>query len=444
MEQERVLGGRYVLGGLLGRGGMAEVHLARDQRLDRLVAVKVMRPDMAADPSFRARFRREALSAASLNDPAIVAVFDSGEDTADGVLLPYLVMEYVPGTTLLDLLREERGVDARRALRLTQGVLDGLVHAHAHGVVHRDIKPANVMLDQDGQVKVMDFGIARLLEQGGADLTRTSMVIGTAEYLSPEQARGERVDARADLYSVGCLLYELLTGRPPFLGDTPLEVAWQHLRAEPQPPSAFAPTLDRACDGLVLRALAKDRALRFADATEMRAEVGRVLRHLEAGPEVIATPTVTATIATEATADAAPRSGEPGASPARRRGPERHGPGRRGSARGRTGRVALAVGVVAAVTVGVAAYEGGDSPHSPTATVTGATAGAHQALTPDLAGASLLGARAELRAHGLRVQRVLIGGCAEPGAAAHRVCGQDPAAGSPVPGGSGVTIRLAQ
>ena len=434
MQQERVLGGRYVLAGLLGRGGMAEVHLARDQRLDRLVAVKVMRPDMAVDPSFRARFQREAHSAASLNDPAIVAVFDSGEDTADGLPLPYLVMEYVHGTTLLDLLREER-VDPRRALELTRGVLDGLVHAHAHGIVHRDIKPANVMLADDGQVKVMDFGIVRLLDQGGAELTRTAMVIGTAEYLSPEQARGERVDARADLYSVGCLLYELLTGRPPFLGDTPLEVAWQHLREQPEPPSTRVPALDRACDGLVLRAMAKDREQRFACAADMRDEVEQLLRWVTAGPQPVPEPTVTLDDTPRPTARGA---AEPVAQPAP--GADRRGPAKRGRAR----RAVLGAVLVAAaaLVVGIVAYEAGGSP-APGA-VAGSATGAHQVLTPDLTGASLPGARAELRAHGLRVQRVLVGGCPGPAVAAHRVCQQQPLADTPVTSGASVTVRLAE
>ncbi|WP_225447982.1 protein kinase [Streptacidiphilus sp. P02-A3a] len=426
MQQQRVLGGRYVLAGLLGRGGMAEVHLARDQRLDRLVAVKVMRPDMAVDPSFRARFQREAHSAASLNDPSIVAVFDSGEDTAAGLPLPYLVMEYVHGATLLDLLRDERGVAPRRALELTRGVLDGLVHAHAHGIVHRDIKPANVMLADDGQVKVMDFGIARLLEQGGADLTRTAMVIGTAECLSPEQARGERVDARADLYSVGCLLYELLTGRPPFLGDTPLEVAWQHLREQPEPPSARVPALDHACDALVLRAMAKDREQRFACAADMRAEVEQLLQRVTAGPRPV--------LAAMAPLDGAPRPTERDSGAAARRGSG----GRR---RGRRVPLGTAVVAVAALVVGVAAYEAGGSPTP--ASVAGSATGAHQLLTPDLTGASLPGARAELRAHGLHLARVLVGGCPEPAAAAHRVCQQDPVPDSPVGSGAAVTLRLA-
>ena len=218
---QRRLGDRYELGDVLGRGGMAEVHLGRDVRLGRSVAVKTLRTDLARDPTFQARFRREAQSAASLNHPAVVAVYDTGEDNVNGVALPYIVMEYVDGSTLRELLQSGRKLLPERALEITAGICRALDYSHRQGIVHRDIKPANVMLTRGGEVKVMDFGIARAVADTAATMTATSAVIGTAQYLSPEQARGERADARSDIYATGCLLYELLTGRPPFVGDSP-------------------------------------------------------------------------------------------------------------------------------------------------------------------------------------------------------------------------------
>ncbi|MFK0152346.1 Stk1 family PASTA domain-containing Ser/Thr kinase [Streptomyces sp. NPDC090499] len=273
MEEPRRLGGRYELGHVLGRGGMAEVYLAHDTRLGRTVAVKTLRADLARDPSFQARFRREAQSAASLNHPAIVAVYDTGEDYIDGVSIPYIVMEYVDGSTLRELLHSGRKLLPERAMEMTIGILQGLEYAHRSGIVHRDIKPANVMLTRNGQVKVMDFGIARAMGDSGMTMTQTAAVIGTAQYLSPEQAKGEQVDARSDLYSTGCLLYELLTVRPPFVGDSPVAVAYQHVREEPQPPSVFDPEITPEMDAIVLKALVKDPNYRYQSADEMRADI---------------------------------------------------------------------------------------------------------------------------------------------------------------------------
>ncbi|MGW3117931.1 Stk1 family PASTA domain-containing Ser/Thr kinase [Streptomyces sp. NPDC001107] len=273
MEEPRRLGGRYELGQVLGRGGMAEVYLAHDTRLGRQVAVKTLRADLARDPSFQARFRREAQSAASLNHPAIVAVYDTGEDYIDGVSIPYIVMEYVDGSTLRELLHSGRKLLPERAMEMTIGILQGLEYAHRSGIVHRDIKPANVMLTRNGQVKVMDFGIARAMGDSGMTMTQTAAVIGTAQYLSPEQAKGEQVDARSDLYSTGCLLYELLTVRPPFVGDSPVAVAYQHVREEAQPPSVFDPEITPEMDAIVLRALVKDPNYRYQSADEMRADI---------------------------------------------------------------------------------------------------------------------------------------------------------------------------
>ncbi|MFI6657018.1 Stk1 family PASTA domain-containing Ser/Thr kinase [Streptomyces sp. NPDC050523] len=273
MEEPRRLGGRYELGQVLGRGGMAEVYLAHDTRLGRQVAVKTLRADLARDPSFQARFRREAQSAASLNHPAIVAVYDTGEDYIDGVSIPYIVMEYVDGSTLRELLHSGRKLLPERTLEMTIGILQALEYSHRAGIVHRDIKPANVMLTRNGQVKVMDFGIARAMGDSGMTMTQTAAVIGTAQYLSPEQAKGEQVDARSDLYSTGCLLYELLTVRPPFVGDSPVAVAYQHVREEPQAPSVFDPEITPEMDAIVLKALVKDPNYRYQSADEMRADI---------------------------------------------------------------------------------------------------------------------------------------------------------------------------
>ncbi|MET8499608.1 Stk1 family PASTA domain-containing Ser/Thr kinase [Streptomyces microflavus] len=273
MEEPRRLGGRYELGSVLGRGGMAEVYLAHDTRLGRTVAVKTLRADLARDPSFQARFRREAQSAASLNHPAIVAVYDTGEDYVDGVSIPYIVMEYVDGSTLRELLHSGRRLLPERTLEMTVGILQALEYSHRAQIVHRDIKPANVMLTRNGQVKVMDFGIARAMGDSGMTMTQTAAVIGTAQYLSPEQAKGEQVDARSDLYSTGCLLYELLAVRPPFVGDSPVAVAYQHVREEPQPPSNFDPEITPEMDAIVLKALTKDPDYRYQSADEMRADI---------------------------------------------------------------------------------------------------------------------------------------------------------------------------
>ncbi|MEU5718761.1 Stk1 family PASTA domain-containing Ser/Thr kinase [Streptomyces sp. NPDC020403] len=273
MEEPRRLGGRYELGSVLGRGGMAEVYLAHDTRLGRTVAVKTLRADLARDPSFQARFRREAQSAASLNHPAIVAVYDTGEDYVDGVSIPYIVMEYVDGSTLRELLHSGRKLLPERTLEMTVGILQALEYSHRAQIVHRDIKPANVMLTRSGQVKVMDFGIARAMGDSGMTMTQTAAVIGTAQYLSPEQAKGEQVDARSDLYSTGCLLYELLAVRPPFVGDSPVAVAYQHVREEPQPPSNFDPEITPEMDAIVLKALTKDPDYRYQSADEMRADI---------------------------------------------------------------------------------------------------------------------------------------------------------------------------
>ncbi|SEG75721.1 serine/threonine protein kinase [Thermomonospora echinospora] len=278
MTQPRLLGGRYELDGVVGRGGMAEVYRAKDRRLDRIVAVKTLRSDLARDPIFQARFSREAQSAASLNHPSVIAVYDTGEDQIGDTSIPYIVMEYVEGHTLRDLLREGGRLVPERALEITDGILRALDYSHRGGIIHRDIKPANVMLTRGHEVKVMDFGIARAMADSAATMTQTAQVIGTAQYLSPEQARGERVDARSDLYSTGCVLYELLTGRPPFTGDSPVAIAYQHVREEPIPPSQVDPDIPQWCDNIVLKAMAKDANHRYQSAAEFRADIQRAMQ----------------------------------------------------------------------------------------------------------------------------------------------------------------------
>jgi eukaryotic-like serine/threonine-protein kinase len=291
MTQPRLLGSRYELGETLGYGGMAEVHRGRDVRLGREVAVKVLRPDLARDPSFQARFRREAQAAASLNHPAIVAVYDTGEDLnngegGNGASTPYIVMEYVEGRTLRDILKSEGPLHPQRAMEIVADICAALDYSHRNGIVHRDMKPGNVMVTRTGAVKVMDFGIARAMTDSAATVTSTAAVIGTAQYLSPEQARGESVDARSDVYSTGCLLYELLTGQPPFTGDSPVAVAYQHVREDPTPPSYVNPDVPRMLDAIVLKAMAKNPANRYQSGAEMRADLVRALsgRPIQATP----------------------------------------------------------------------------------------------------------------------------------------------------------------
>ena len=256
-----LLGGRYKLGEMIGTGGMADVYVAEDTRLARQVAVKVLRSDLARDPSFVARFRKEALAAAGLNHPGIVAVYDSGEEPA-----PYIVMELVSGHTLRELIHKGERVPLKRALEIGEGILAALEYSHERGIVHRDIKPANIMITDQGDVKVMDFGIARALADLGATLTSTWNVVGTAQYLSPEQALGEVADLRSDIYSAGCLLYEVLTGKPPFTGETPVSIAYQHVSGVLISPSELVPDLPTGIDVILSVALAKRPEDRYQSA----------------------------------------------------------------------------------------------------------------------------------------------------------------------------------
>jgi serine/threonine-protein kinase len=294
-----MLGDRYEIGAVIGRGGMAEVHEGRDLRLGRRVAIKILRPDLAKDPSFQARFRREAQSAASLNHPNIVAVYDTGQDTLSpegdngepAVVVPYIVMEFVDGMTLRQIVASGRRLLPERALEITAGILSALDYAHRHGIVHRDIKPANVMLTRTGDVKVMDFGIARAINDVSSTMTSASAVMGTAQYLSPEQARGEVVDARSDLYSTGVVLFELLTGKAPFTGDSAVAIAYQHVSEMPAIPSTIDPGVSPEIDAVVMRALAKRADDRYQSASDFRADVERAIA---GSPVTAAIPTIVA------------------------------------------------------------------------------------------------------------------------------------------------------
>ncbi|MFF3390845.1 protein kinase [Streptomyces sp. NPDC002669] len=276
-----VAGGRYQLRDLLGEGGMASVYLAYDTALDRQVAIKTLHTELGREQSFRERFRREAQAVAKLQHTNIVSVFDTGEDELGGALMPYIVMEYVEGQPLGSVLqadvRNHGAMPADRALKVTADVLAALDTSHEMGLVHRDIKPGNVMVTKRGVVKVMDFGIARAMQSGVTSMTQTGMVVGTPQYLSPEQALGRGVDARSDLYSVGIMLFQLLTGRLPFDADSPLAIAYAHVQEEPVAPSTINRSITPAMDALVARALKKNPNERFPSAAAMQDEIARVL-----------------------------------------------------------------------------------------------------------------------------------------------------------------------
>ncbi|MGA1592919.1 MAG: Stk1 family PASTA domain-containing Ser/Thr kinase, partial [Candidatus Nanopelagicales bacterium] len=281
MSETRKLANRYELGEPIGRGGMADVFEAFDTRLNRTVAIKILRSDLAHDPAFIARFRKEAQAAAALNHPTIVAVYDTGEDIygegRSATNVPYIVMEYVDGTTLRDIIKSGRKLPPERGLRIIAGVLDALAYSHRHGIIHRDIKPANIMIARSGEVKVMDFGIARALADASNTMTGGQTVMGTAQYLSPEQAKGEAVDARSDLYSAGVLLYELLTGKPPFSGESPVAIAYQHVSEIPTYPSEIDPVIPKSVDSVVMHALNKSAKDRYQSAEEFQADVERIM-----------------------------------------------------------------------------------------------------------------------------------------------------------------------
>ncbi|WP_051943063.1 protein kinase domain-containing protein [Streptacidiphilus rugosus] len=440
--QTPALGDRYLLCELLGSGGMAEVHRARDLRLDRTVAVKILRPELAADPVYRVRFGREARAAASLNHPCVVAVFDSGEGAGRTMDLPYLVMEYLPGRTLSRVLADEGPLPAARSLRITADLLDALDHAHRHGMVHRDVKPANVMVADDGAVKLMDFGIARSADPSAQQtLTAVGMVVGTADYLSPEQARGEPVDARSDLYAVGCLLHELLTGEPPLTADTALDTIWRRLREDAPVPSLLAPALSPAVDVLVSRALARDPGQRFPDAATMRDAVVAVLDAEQSAASAHTAHTQRPEVAGRGAQTLVTPLPEPAT-------PSEEDEGRAARRGGRrTGRKAVLATVGVVVVASLGAWIGFGGAHAGAGGASGA-AGAHGATTslrtPDLTQLSLSRARHLLQGMGLRVGHVGAGSCSGTAAAPHTVCAQQPAAGTTVSRGTAVDLSVSR
>jgi eukaryotic-like serine/threonine-protein kinase len=276
-QRVRLLAGRYEIGPLIGRGGMADVRAGTDARLGRRVAIKLLKPALAGDPAFRTRFRREAQDAAKMAHPTIVRIFDAGEETVvdpsgNEAQIPFIVMEYVDGRLLKDIIAEGP-LPEHEAVRITSQILTALEYSHRAGVVHRDIKPGNIMIANNGQVKVMDFGIARAVAESSATITETSAIVGTAQYFSPEQARGESVDARTDLYSTAVVLFEMLTGQAPFRGENPVAVAYQHVNQLPVPPSSLNHAVSPAVDAVVAHALSKDRFARFQSATEFREQL---------------------------------------------------------------------------------------------------------------------------------------------------------------------------
>jgi serine/threonine-protein kinase len=278
---ERLLAGRYRVEQHIGRGGMAEVHVGTDTRLGRKVAIKLLKSSLANDPTFRMRFRQEAQAASRMTHPTIVRVFDAGEETVlesggGEAQLPFIVMEFVDGKLLKDLIKDGP-MTAQEAGHIIGGILTALEYSHRAGVVHRDIKPGNVMVTRSGQIKVMDFGIARAISDSSATVAQTSVILGTAQYFSPEQAKGETVDFRSDLYSTGVVLFEMLTGRAPFRGDSPISVAYQHVSERPEVPSRLNPALTEPMDAVVLRALEKDKTRRYQTADEFREDVDAVL-----------------------------------------------------------------------------------------------------------------------------------------------------------------------
>jgi len=275
---KKILGERYELGAMIGTGGMADVYLAQDVRLNRQVAIKILRSDLARDPSFVTRFNKEALSVAALNHPGIVSVYDSGKEDSPSGAMPYIVMEYVEGKTLRELVNKGERFALNRAVEITEGILIALQYSHKNGIIHRDIKPGNIMITDSGDVKVMDFGIARALADTGATMTSTWNIIGTAQYLSPEQATGTQADARSDLYSVGCLLYELLAGRPPFTGDTPVAIAYQHVSAPLIPITEIQESLNPDLNAFFSIALAKDANERYQSANAMLKDLKKLIK----------------------------------------------------------------------------------------------------------------------------------------------------------------------
>ncbi|TPG36706.1 Stk1 family PASTA domain-containing Ser/Thr kinase [Mycolicibacterium hodleri] len=421
MTVPRQLSDRYELGEILGFGGMSEVHLGRDVRLHRTVAIKLLRADLARDPDCYLRFRREAQHAAALNHPAIVAVYDTGTiEAADG-LLPYIVMEYVDGVTLRDIVHEHGPVAPRRAIEIIADVCQALNFSHQHGTIHRDVKPANIMISKTGAVKVMDFGIARALTDTGNRLTQTAAILGTAHYLSPEQARGETVDARSDVYSLGCVLYEMLTGEAPFVGDSPLAVAYKQVREDPAPPSRRLSGISPELDAVVLHALAKNPENRYQSAAEMRADL--ILVHGGQAPDA---PKVLTDAETSELVSASPLLGQWQTSAHVGTGGGDASPG---SGRGRRLRLWLAViAVLTALTVVL------------TTAMNSFGNGTHSVRVPDVHGQTQQDAIASLQNVGFEIRGPVAK--SDPTVPDGHVIDTDPAAHTALAGGDAVTINV--
>lgn len=397
MTTSRLLSDRYELGEVLGYGGMSEVHRGLDTRLGRDVAIKVLRADLARDPQFQMRFRREAQNSAALNHPAIVAVYDTGEVQGEMGPLPYIVMEFVDGQTLREIVKTQGPMSQQKVIEVMADVCAALDFSHKHGIIHRDVKPANIMINRAGAVKVMDFGIARAMGEG-QNVTQTAAVIGTAQYLSPEQAKGESVDARSDVYAAGCVLFELLTGEPPFTGDTPVAVAYQHVREDPKAPSKVNPSIPPALDSVILKALAKAPINRYQSAAELRADLVRVRAgQTPMAPMVMSDDERTAMLAAGGPPTRRVQGGRH-ASPAPDPGPVTdYGYYDDEPRRGGVGKtVAIVVGVLAVVgIVGFVAYQLLAGPTAP-----------KQVQVPNLANASEQDARNQIIALDLRVGTV--------------------------------------
>jgi len=381
-QVEDLYSNRYAIERPIARGGMAEVYLARDQYLDRWVAVKILFPEFARDPSFVERFRREAQSAAMLNHPNIVGVYDYGQQSGSY----FIVMEYVEGRSLRDILHDEGPLPAMTAARITAETAAALDFAHRHGVIHRDIKPGNVLITQSGKVKVADFGIAANPTDAKQGLTQTGAVIGTATYFSPEQAQGYQVDGRTDVYALGVVLYEMLTGRAPFTGESPVAVAMKHVREQPVPPSQYVPDLPPDLERIVLKAMAKDLATRYQSAEELRADLIRFGRGRPVTAAVLA-PAVTAAAIDEAPTMAARRTpAEAAAADMWDEPPRRWGP---------VVAVVLGLGLLAGV-IAFALFSAGSKPVDPTG---------RTVEVPDVVGQTYDVAKADLEGRGLKVVR---------------------------------------
>ncbi len=415
------LGDRYEVKQIIGRGGMAEVHEGLDTRLNRRVAIKVLRSDLARDPVFQERFRREAQSAAGLNHPNIVSIYDTGQDThTEGltqVNVPYIVMEYVDGVTLREMLQNGPRILPERGLEILAGVLAALDYAHRHGIVHRDIKPANVMINTHGDAKVMDFGIARAMSDAATSVTATSAVMGTAQYLSPEQARGEVADARSDIYAAGCLLYELLTGATPFTGDSPVSIAYQHVNSQVIPPSNLDPSIPHTLDAIVLQALAKNPLSRYQTAAEMRADVERAIAGMP----------ISAAANTQIFPQSAPTTAIPIVQDDSQMTQSEKLKTKKRSKRFKIGgAVAGMAAAVAAVFFLASSLFGGG--------------GGNNATVPDLRGKTIAEAQLALESVGLSIGTQTP--TADDAAIKGTIVGQDPAAGEPLEKGQAVNVKV--